>query len=122
LEQNGPPPPLAGGGPGTTAVTPANYDALQCTAMTSTTVPLVGASFVPITPVMAGAGFYPASPLPQPANNTDARWATLTNVTGLTLGTTLLGDELGMRYSPSTIAASVFASMLNAVWNGTTFG
>jgi hypothetical protein len=106
---------------GTTAVTPANYDALQCTATTSTIVPLLGASFVPVAPVMAGAGFYPASPLPQPANNTSTAWATLTNVTGLTSGVTLLGDELGMLYSPSTIAASVFASMLNTAWNGTTF-
>lgn len=107
--------------PGTTAVTPGNYDALQCTPTTATTVSLTAASFVPVAPILAQAGFYPASPLPQPTKSTDTGWATFTNVTGLTAGTTLLGDELGMLYSPSTIAASVFASMLNLMWNGATF-
>jgi hypothetical protein len=108
-------------GPGTTPVTPANYDALQCTATTSTTVTLTGASLVMVAPIMAAAGFYPASPLPQPAKNTDTAWATFSNITGLMTGVTLLGDELGMLYSPPVIANSVFASMLNRVWNGTTF-
>jgi hypothetical protein len=70
---------------------------------------------------MATAGFYPAAPLPQPTKNTDTAWATFSNITGLTVGVTLLGDELGMLYSPPVIANSVFASMLNQVWNGTTF-
>jgi hypothetical protein len=106
---------------GTTAVTPANYDALQCTATGSSVVSLTAASMVPIAPILATAGFYPASPLPQPANNTVTTWATLTNITGLTSGVTMLGDELGLLYSPSTIAASVFAGQLNTIWNGTTF-
>lgn len=107
--------------PGTTPVTPGDYDALQCTPTTATTVSLTAASFVPVAPILAQAGFYPASPLPQPAKSTDTAWATFTNITGLTAGLTLLGDELGMLYSPSTIAASVFASMLNLMWNGATF-
>jgi IPT/TIG domain-containing protein len=107
--------------PGPTPVTPANYDALQCTQISSTVVSLSAASFVPIAPILAGAGFYPASPLPQPANNRDTAWARLTNVTGLTAGVTRLGDEFSLLYSPSTVAASVFAPLLNYVWNGTTF-
>lgn len=107
--------------PGTTPVTPANYDAVQCTATSSTTVSLNNASFVPVAPILAAAGFYPASPLPLPTKNTDTAWATFSNITGLTAGVTLLGDELGLLYPPSTIAGSVFAAQLNQVWNGATF-
>jgi hypothetical protein len=108
-------------GAGTTPVTPGNYDALQCTTTTSTTVTLTGASFVPVAPILAAAGYYPASPLPQPARNTDTAWAMFSNVTGLIAGETLLGDELALLFAPGTIAASVFASQLNTVWNGTSF-
>jgi hypothetical protein len=107
--------------PGSTPVTPANYDALQCTATANATVPLANVSFVQVAPILVAAGFYPASPLPQPANNTQTAWATFTNITGLVNGVTMLSDELGLLYSPSVIAASMFAPTLNTVWNGTTF-
>jgi hypothetical protein len=107
--------------PATAPVTPANYDALQCTATTQTTVPLAGASFVPLAPVLGAAGFYQASPPPQPANNTELAWTTFSNVTGLIAGETLLGDELTLLHRPDAIAASIFASLLNTVWNGVTF-
>ncbi|HEX4097318.1 MAG TPA: hypothetical protein VHX64_11355, partial [Caulobacteraceae bacterium] len=106
--------------PATNPVTPANYDALQCTATTATTVPLTAASFVPLAPVLGAAGFYQASPPPQPASNLDTSWASFANVTGLIVGHTILGDELTLLHQPSDIAASVFASLLNTVWNGTT--
>ncbi len=102
-------------------VTPANYDAVGCTATTSSTVTLNNASFVLLAPILATAGFYPATPLPVPANNAQTAWAKLTNVTGLIAGTTHLGDELSLLYNAQTIANSVFASMLGTVWNGTTF-
>jgi hypothetical protein len=107
--------------PATNPVTPANYDALQCTATTPTTVPLTAASFVPLAPVLGAAGFYQASPPPQPASNLDTSWASFANVTGLVVGHTILGDELTLLHQPSDIAASVFAALLNTVWNGTTF-
>jgi hypothetical protein len=107
--------------PATNPVTPADYDALQCTPTTATTVPLAHASFVPLAPVLAAAGFYQSSPPPQPASSLDRSWATFTNITGLVAGETLLSDELLLLHQPSDIAASVFASLLNAVWNGTTF-
>ena len=62
----------------------ANYDAIQCTPTSSSIVTLTAASLIPLGPVLAGAGFYPASPLPVPANSAQAAWATFTNVTGLT--------------------------------------
>jgi len=34
---------------------------------------------------------------------------------------TLLGDELGLLYEPGEIAQSMFAPLLNTIWDGTTF-
>jgi hypothetical protein len=70
---------------------------------------------------LANAGFYEASPLPMPANLTDMAWTRLTNTTGLIKGTTKLAQELAQLYGWSDIANSVFAQMLDAVWDGTTF-
>ncbi len=106
---------------GPSTVTAANYSAIECTATTSTTVALSNASFVPAAPILATAGFYPPSPLPMPANNTQTGWATLTNVTGLANGVTKLGDELSLLFNQETIANSIFAGILDWVWNGTTF-
>ena len=107
--------------PATNPVTPANYDALQASATTTTTVPLTAASFIPLAPVLSAAGFYQASPPPQPASSLDTSWAVFSNVTGLVVGHTILGDELTLLHRPSAIAASVFAALLNTVWNGVTF-
>ena len=107
--------------PATNPVAPADYDALQCTATAANIVPLAAAHFVPLAPVLGAAGFYQASPPPQPASNLDTSWAGFSNVTGLVVGHTLLGDELTLLHPPSEIAASVFASLLNTVWNGVTF-
>jgi len=107
--------------PATNPVAPADYDALQCTATAANIVPLAAAHFVPLAPVLGAAGFYQASPPPQPASNLDTSWAAFSNVTGLVVGHTLLGDELTLLHPPSEIAASVFASLLNTVWNGVTF-
>ena len=102
-------------------VAPADYDAIQCTPTSKSTVTLTQARLVPLGPALAAAGFYPASPLPIPANSTQTAWATFTNVTGLVAGSTRLGDELSLLYSPDTVASSVFASILDWVWNGSTF-
>jgi hypothetical protein len=107
--------------PATSPVTPANYDALQCTTTTHSTVSLTAASFAPLAPVMAAAGFYPIAPPPQPANSLDTSWTQFSNVTGLVAGYTMLGDELELIFQPGAIAASVFAALLDTVWNGTTF-
>lgn len=77
--------------------------------------------YVFIGPTLANAGFYPAFPVPIPANTTATAWPFLTNTTGLIAGVTRLGDELSLLYRQDQIAASVFASMLNWTWNGTSF-
>ncbi|HET6969481.1 MAG TPA: hypothetical protein VFH92_00025, partial [Phenylobacterium sp.] len=107
--------------PATNPVTPDNWDALAGTPTTVTTVALAGASFAPLAPVLNAAGFYQASPPPQPASSLDTSWTVFSNVTGLVVGETLLGDELTLIHQPGAIAASVFASFLDTVWNGTTF-
>jgi len=106
---------------GTVAVTPDNYDAVKCTSTASSTVTLTGAKLVLLATPLANAGFYEASPLPMPANLNDMAWTRLTNTTGLIKGTTKLAQELAQLYGWSDIANSVFAQMLDAVWDGTTF-
>jgi hypothetical protein len=100
-------------------VPPANYTAYQWTAGAMSTAPL-NASLVAIAPLLANAGFYPASTAP-PTVPTPAPWAHFTNITGLVAGVTKLGDELSLLYNWSSIMNSVFASELTWVWNGTQF-
>jgi hypothetical protein len=105
----------AGGG-----VPPDTYEALQIVGAAVNKVPL-NASLVKLAPLLAGAGFYPASPLPAPGSATDIAWTRLANITGLVAGKTRLGDELALLYTPSLIAASAFAPALGYVWDGTKF-
>ncbi len=108
--------------PGTVVVAPANYDVLQSGGGTTViTTPTVTMTLVLLAPVLAGFGFYPASPLPTPATTTDPTWARLTNITGLVSGVTVYGDELALLYPPSVIAASALAPVLGYRWNGTAF-
>ena len=93
----------------------------MCTASACAPAALTGATLVYLAPVFAGAGFYPAVPLPQPTSSHDARWTQLRNVTGLVAGTTKLGDELALLYTSTAIAESVFAQATGWVWNGTAF-
>jgi IPT/TIG domain len=102
-------------------VTPADYDAVQCTPTSASTVQLTHASLVPLGPILANAGFCPATPLPLPADSTQTAWARFTNITGLVAGVTRLGDELSLLYSAETIASSVFAAVVDWVWNGSAF-
>jgi hypothetical protein len=106
---------------GTTAVAPADYDALQCTASSCSVVAISQGQYVLVAPLLAMAGFYPSAPLPQPTSLTSAGWARLTNITGLVPGVTKLGDELSLLYNWGLINHSTFASALHWTWNGKTF-
>jgi len=57
--------------PGGVAVRPDNYEALQIAGTSITKVPLNNTSLVKLAPLLAGAGFYPAAPLPVPASAAD---------------------------------------------------
>ena len=101
------------------AVPPANFTAYQWTAGAMTTT-AINVSLVAVAPLLANAGFYPASTAAPTSLATNA-WAHFTNITGLVAGATKLGDELSLLYNWSAIMNSVFASQLNWVWNGTQF-
>jgi len=103
-------------------VAPADYDALQCDAVSCTPKVMAAASFVVLAPVLAEAGFYPASPLPQPSSNKPGTgWNHYTNVSGLVTGVTKLGDELSLLYTPGVVNGSIFGSLQSWLWNGKTF-
>lgn len=86
-----------------------------------TEVPLAAAQFIELAPILASAGFYPASPLPSPTGPSDTTWAKLTNITGLVPGVTTLQSELLLLYSANEIGASALAAYLHYVWDGKTF-
>jgi hypothetical protein len=106
---------------GTVAVPAANYDALQVSDTGVTTVALTAASLVMLSPILAAAGFSPASPLPQPTATERTNWTRLANTGGLVSGTTKLGEELRLLHSPTEIAGSAFSGMLNWTWSGSAF-
>jgi hypothetical protein len=95
--------------------------AVAATTTSQTVIQMPESPYILIGPTLANAGYYPAFPVPVPANTTATTWSWLTNTTGLVAGVTKLGDELSMLYRQDQIAASVFASMLNWTWNGTAF-
>jgi hypothetical protein len=107
--------------PGGVAVPSDNYEALQIAGAAVNKVALNNTSLVKLAPLLAGAGFYPTSPLPAPVSASDILWTRLSNITGLVAGKTTLGDELALLYTPSLIAASAFASSLGFTWDGANF-
>lgn len=107
--------------PGSVPVPAADWDALKCDSSSCSVVQITGGQFVPVAPILASAGFYPPTPLPEPVNILSTEWTRLTNVTGLVKGKTKLGDELELLYQAAEIGASVFATMLNWLWDGSTF-
>jgi hypothetical protein len=109
---------------GAGAPAPTQWYALQFNAggPGTTEVTLPAASFVPLVPVLPmNSGFYPAAPIPVPANATDVSWSILKNVTGLIPGVTTLGSEISQLYSVNDIGASAVVPYLNYVWDGNTF-
>jgi hypothetical protein len=108
----------AGGGPA--PVPSQNWDVIECTEAACAPV-AVSASLVPVAPVLAAAGFYPASPLPEPTTSASTDWARFTNLTGLIPSVTTLGDELALLYRTADVQASAFADKLAWLWNGTQF-
>jgi len=98
-----------------------NWDVIQCTPTTCSPQSPTKARFVPVAPILAQAGFYPAKPLPQPTNDTSTAWSRFTNVTGLIAGVSTLGDELSLLYTAGDVLGSAFASRLGWTWTGTAF-
>lgn len=107
--------------PGSVAVEPANWDVLECDAVSCTPMAVNAVRYVPLGPCLASSGFYAGSPAPQPVSLSSVNWARFTNVTGLVVGVTKLVEELSLLYSAADINSSILASRLQWVWNGSTF-
>jgi hypothetical protein len=108
-------------GSGAAAPAAAPWYAPKWSGGSLTEVSLPAAQFIELEPVMAAAGFYPASPLPTPTTPSDTAWARLTDVTGLVVGVTTLKSELLLLYSADDLGASALPTSFHLVWNGTTF-
>ncbi len=105
---------------GTGSPAAANWVALQWTAGALQEVPLASTALIDLGPMLASAGFYPASPPASPASPADVTWTRLTNVTGLVTGVTTLEVEL-LLYTMDDLAGSGVIPYLHYVWDGTTF-
>lgn len=108
---------------GPIGVNPANWSALvgNSTSCTVSPAPATGRQYVPVAPILASAGFVPASVGYQPKSIADYTWTRFNNIAGLVPGVTTFGSELTLLYSPSVIATSSLAGMVSYLWNGTTF-
>lgn len=103
------------------SVTSAAYALWTCDA-TSCTQSTVTDAFVDLDPVLGAAGWHRGAPLTAPVSLSDAKdWNTWTNITGLVAGTSTVGAELRLMYSPGQIAASSVRELQDHVWDGTAF-
>lgn len=101
--------------------TAAAYALWSCTA-TACTQASVTDKFVAIAPLLSGAGWTQANPLPAPVSAADTKgWNRFVNGTGLVAGRTTFGDELRLLYSLGQIAASSVRERQDWVWDGTAF-
>lgn len=104
-------------------VAPQAWSAQTCTASACTVSPppAAGRAYVPLSPVLANAGFVQTAPGVPPANALDYTWSRFDNLTGLVPNVTTFGAELALLWPQAVIASSSVVNLLGRVWNGTTF-
>ncbi len=104
-------------------VAPQAWSAQTCTASACTVSPppATGRAYVPLSPVLANAGFVQTTPGVPPANALDYTWSRFDNGTGLVPNVTTFGAELALLWPQAVIASSSVVNLLGRVWNGTTF-
>ncbi|HEY1426882.1 MAG TPA: hypothetical protein VGF50_09445, partial [Caulobacteraceae bacterium] len=104
-------------------VAPQAWSAQACTpsACTVSPPPAAGREFVPLSPVLANAGFVQTTPGAAPANALDYGWSRFDNLTGLVPGVTTYGAELALLWPQAVIAGSSVVNLLGLTWNGTAF-
>lgn len=104
-------------------VAPQAWSAQTCSASACTVSPppAAGRAYVPLSPVLANAGFVQTAPDVPPANALDYTWSRFDNRTGLVQNVTTFGAELALLWPQAVIAASSVVNLLGRVWNGTTF-
>jgi hypothetical protein len=104
-------------------VTPQAWSAQVCSASACTVSPppAAGRAFVPLSPVLANAGFAQTTPGAAPANALDYAWSRFDNLTGLVPNVTTFGAELALLWPQAVIAASSVVNLLGLTWNGVAF-
>jgi hypothetical protein len=104
-------------------VAPQAWSAQTCSASACTVSPppAAGRAYVPLSPVLANAGFVQTTPGVAPANALDYTWSRFDNRTGLVPNVTTFGAELALLWPQAVIAASSVVNLLGRTWNGTTF-
>lgn len=104
-------------------VAPQAWSAQTCSssACTVSPPPAAGRAYVPLSPVLANAGFVQATPGAAPANALDYAWSRFDNKTGLIPNVTTFGAELALLWPQAEIAASPVVNLLGRTWNGTNF-
>lgn len=104
-------------------VAPQAWSAQACSASACTVSPppAAGRAYVPLSPVLANAGFVQSTPGVAPTNALDYTWSRFDNLTGLVPNVTTFGAELALLWPQAVIAASSVVNLLGRTWNGTTF-
>jgi hypothetical protein len=104
-------------------VAPQAWSAQVCSssACTVSPPPAAGRAYVPLSPVLASAGFVQTTPGAAPANALDYVWSRFDNLTGLVPNVTTFGAELALLWPQAVIAASSVVNLLGLTWNGTAF-
>lgn len=107
--------------PNAGSVPQGDWTAWQCTATTCQETQSATRVYLPLAPILNGAGWYQPVPGVPTSLSTPGNWARWTNTTGLVAWLTLFGDELRLLYSDAQIAASSLRERLLWVWNGADF-
>lgn len=104
-------------------VAPQAWSAQVCSASACTVSPppAAGRAFVPLSPVLANAGFVQSKPGATPVNALDDAWSRFDNLTGLVPNVTTFGAELALLWPQAVIAASSVVNLLRLTWNGSAF-
>jgi hypothetical protein len=103
------------------SVTEGPWSLWACDASSCTQTDVTGA-YVPLAPVLNGAGWYQLDALTAPTSLAEpGGWHRWTNTTGLVAGVSTVGDELRLLYGPGELSASSLRERLDWVWDGSAF-
>lgn len=108
------------GAPEAGEVTETSWSAFQCDE-NACAASAEDRHFLPLAPILNAAGWYQPVPGDPQSLGTPGPWWRWTNLTGLVVGETRLGDELLERYTPAQVAASALRDRLGHRWNGEAF-
>jgi hypothetical protein len=97
-----------------------DWTAWTCTT-TSCTESAALRTYLELTPILNGAGWYQPAPMAPTTSLTPGAWNVWTNVTGLVPGITTLETELRSLFTHGAIVASSVRDRLTWVWDGAQF-